>query len=478
MNERRDPAVLSRSNRALDAANFFLADVRDGLGPYLAIYLLTVRHWDEASIGVVMSIATAAGIIAQTPAGALVDALTAKRVLVAAAALLVTATSLTLPWLAAFIPVAATQAAAHAAAAVFGPALAAITLGIFGHKAFTARIGRNESFNHAGNAVAAGLAGILAYFFGPTVVFYLLAASSAASLVSVLAIPARAIDYDLARGLHDKEGAGKGSGADAAPSGFRVLMTCRPLLIFACCVVLFHLANAAMLPLVGQKLALKDAALGTTLMSACIVAAQIVMVPMAMLAGAKADAWGRKPLFLAGFLVLPLRGVLYTLSDQSYWLVSVQLLDGIGAGLYGALFPVIVADLMRGTGRYNVAQGAIMTAQGIGAALSTTIAGFVVVHAGYSAAFLTLAAIAAIGVLLFGFAMPETKSANADGADADSREKGARSNALPSLQVAGITHGYQGGRIHGRRKICVWSGRNGTQNAKSRASNSRSNGML
>ena len=177
-----------------------------------------------------------------------------------------------------------------------------------------------------------------------------------------------------------------------------------------------------MLPLVGQKLALKDAALGTTLMSACIVAAQIVMVPMAMLAGAKADAWGRKPLFLAGFLVLPLRGVLYTLSDQSYWLVSVQLLDGIGAGLYGALFPVIVADLMRGTGRYNVAQGAIMTAQGIGAALSTSIAGFVVVHAGYSAAFLTLAAVAATGVLLFGFAMPETNSANTDGAAGDTQK--------------------------------------------------------
>ena len=148
-----------------------------------------------------------------------------------------------------------------------------------------------------------------------------------------------------------------------------------------------------MLPLVGQKLALQDKNLGTSLMSACIVAAQIVMVPMAMLVGAKADAWGRKPLFLIALSVLTIRGCLYPFSDNPYWLVGVQLLDGVGAGIYGAIFPVIVADLMRGTGRFNVAQGAIITAQGIGAALSTTLAGVVVVHAGYSAAFLTLAGV-------------------------------------------------------------------------------------
>jgi MFS family permease len=407
MSGRPASSAARRAHRALDAANFFLADVRDGLGPYLAIYLLTVQRWDEASIGVVMSIATAAGLVAQTPAGALVDATRAKRAIVAAAALLVIGASLALPWLPQFLPVAITQAAAHAASAVFGPAIAAITLGLVGHAAFTRRVGRNESFNHAGNACAAAIAGLAAWRWGPAVVFYLLAAMAMLSLVSVLAIAPRAIDHDLARGLHD---ATPGRPAPDQPAGLAVLLTFRPLLVFAVSVVLFHLANAAMLPLVGQKLALHDKNLGTSLMSACIVAAQIVMVPMAMLVGVRADRWGRKPLFLAGLAILPIRGALYTLSDNAFWLVGVQLLDGVGAGIYGAIFPVIVADLMRGTGRFNIAQGAVITAQGVGAALSTTLAGLVVVHAGYSAAFLTLAAVAGAGFLVFLLAMPETRA--------------------------------------------------------------------
>src|SRR4051812_7237970 len=302
------------------------------------------------------------------------------------------------------MPVAISQGIAQAAAVVFPPAIAAVSLGIFGHAAFTRRIGRNETLNHAGNAVAAGLAGLSAYWLGPTVVFYLLGAMAIASLVSILAIPARAIDDDLARGLDDAD-------ADEQPeraSALSVLLTCRPLLVFTLCVLLFHLSNAAMLPLVGQKLALQDRNMGTSLMSACIAAAQLVMVPMAMLVGARADRWGHKPFFLAALAILPIRGALYTLSDNAAWLVAVQLLDGIGAGIFGAIYPVIVADLMRNTGRFNVAQGVVITALGIGAALSTTLAGLVVVKAGYSAAFLTLGAIAAIGFIVFLLAFPGT----------------------------------------------------------------------
>ena len=414
---------LGRAGRALDAANFFLADVRQGLGPYLAIYLLTDQQWDEARIGIVMSVATVAGIAAQTPAGALIDATRAKRLVMVAAALIVTVSSVLLPLFPSFWPVAVSQGIANAAEAIFPPALAAISLGIFGHRAFTARIGRNETFNHAGNAVAAAIAGGVAFKFGPQVVFYLLAAMSIASLVSVLAIPESAIDHDLARGLHDADEANGTTRERDPPSGLSVLLTCRPLLIFAVCVTLFHLSNAAMLPLVGQKLALQDKNLGTSLMSACIIAAQVVMVPMAMLVGARADRWGHKRFFLAALLILPVRGVLYTLSDNKAWLVGVQLLDGVGAGIFGAIFPVIVADLMRNTGRFNVAQGAVITAQSSGAALSTTLAGLVVVNGGYSAAFLTLGAVAAVGSVVCWFALPETQA-------------GSAANAGPSRQTA------------------------------------------
>ena len=144
------------------------------------------------------------------------------------------------------------------------------------------------------------------------------------------------------------------------------------------------------------------------MMSACIVAAQLVMLPIALLVGRTADMWGRKPLFLAGFAVLPLRAALYTLFDNSVWLIGVQLLDGVGAGIFGALTPLVIADIMRGTGRYNLAQGAIATVQGIGASLSGLAAGVIVDHFGYSAAFLAAGAVALVAVVVFALGMPET----------------------------------------------------------------------
>ncbi|MDT2021252.1 MFS transporter [Methylocella sp. CPCC 101449] len=394
--------------RPLDALNFFLADVRDGLGPYLAVYLLTVQKWDEASIGIVMSIAGIAAILAQTPAGALIDSSQFKRGLVVTGAILVMISTLVLPLFPSFSMVAGLQAVSGAAGSIFQPAIAAITLGIVGPQAFTKRTGRNEAFNHAGNATAAILAGATAYFLGPIVVFYVMSIFAVASLISVMMIPASSINHDVARGLIDA------NESKHRPSAWSILLTDKPLLVFAISVTLFHFANAAMLPLVGQKLSLQNGELGTTYMSGCIVAAQLVMIPMAILVGAKADRWGRKPIFLAGFLILPLRGFLYTLSDDAMWLIAVQALDGIGAGIFGALFPIVVSDLTRGTGHFNVSQGAISTAIGIGAALSTSFAGFIVVRAGYNSAFLFLAVIATIALALFWLAMPETYSEESD----------------------------------------------------------------
>ncbi|MFS2161792.1 MFS transporter [Pseudomonas sp. Pseusp122] len=396
-----------RNSVALDALNFFLADVRDGLGPYLAIYLLAVQHWEPASIGSVMTVAGLVALFTQTPAGALIDRTRAKRAVVIIAALLVTGSCLILPFIQGFTWVALTQALGAAAASVFAPAIAAISLGMTGAKAFTRRTGRNETFNHAGNACAALLAGGFAYLFGPIAVFYLMAAMAVASILAVAGLSADAIDHEAARGLEHAQGEA------VHVSGWKALLHHRALLIFGACCALFHLANAAMLPLVSQKLSQIDLSLATPLTSACIVAAQVVMIPAALLVGARADLWGRKPLLLAGFAILPVRGVLYTLSSDPYWLVAVQMLDGVGAGLFGALFPLVVKDLTRGTGRFNVSLGALTTLFGVGAAFSSSLAGLVVQHAGYNAAFLTLAAVAALALLLLMLAMPETLLASA-----------------------------------------------------------------
>ncbi len=285
-----------RNELSLDWLNFFLADVRDGLGPYLAIYLLAVHQWEPASIGLVMTLAGIVALLTQTPAGALIDRTVAKRAVVIVAALLVTGSCLLLPWVTSFGLVALTQTVSAIAGSVFAPAIAAISLGITGPKAFTRRTGRNETFNHAGNACAALLAGGCAYLFGPVVVFYLMALMTVGSIIAVSLISAKAIDHDLARGFVLDP-----AGDHGQPSGFAGLLKNRSLLLFAVCCALFHLANAAML---------------------CIVAAQMVMVPVAMLVGAKADLWGRKPLLLIGFLILPLRGLLYVVSDDPYWLVA------------------------------------------------------------------------------------------------------------------------------------------------------------
>lgn len=288
-----------RYEYSLDALNFFLADVRQGLGPYLAIFLLTERQWPEDQIGFVMSVAGVAGLLAQTPAGALTDISTAKRTIIAIACVVVTSSAIALPFLASSPLIAGSQAAAHTAEAFFGPTIAAITLGLVGPGAFTRRIGRNETFNHAGNAFGAAVAGALAWTWGSIVVFYLISVMALLSIVSVLTIRKDAIDHDRARGLRDSS-----AESHAEPSRLGVLLRNRALLTFCLCCVVFHLANAAMLPLVGQKLALQDKNSGTALMSACILLAQGVMMPMAFLVGRKADHWGRKPLFLAGFTIL------------------------------------------------------------------------------------------------------------------------------------------------------------------------------
>ena len=285
---------------------------------------------------------------------------------------------------------------------VFGPAVAALTLGLYPRAALARRMGRNSAFDHGGNVAIAAAAGLVGWALSQRAVFLLVPFFAVLAGFAVLSIPAGAIDHIQARGGEEE------CNGEPHPSGLSVLLTCRPLLLYAGCTMLFHFANAPLLPLVGQKLALAHKEWATAMMSACIVAAQMIMLPIALVVGWKADRWGRKPILLVGFGILPVRAVLYTFSNSSVWLVGVQLLDGVGAGIFGAITPLVLADLMRGTGRYNVAQGAVATAQGIGASASGLAAGLIVDHFGYSAAFLTSGVAAALAFTALAFAMPET----------------------------------------------------------------------
>ncbi|MBV8397575.1 MAG: MFS transporter [Acetobacteraceae bacterium] len=393
-----------RAERALDVLNVVLADVRYGLGPYAAIFLMTRYGWDEASIAFAASFAGMTGLIAQTPIGALVDRVRSKRAVLACAVLVLAASCLMVVLLPRFWALAAAGVAGALAGSTIGTGLAAISLSIVGPERFARRAARNEALFHSGNAIVNLTILSVAPFFGIAAVFWALAAASLLSLGAIRAIPARAIDADLARGLSPNA-----MGCKSKPSAWRTVLGCRPLLVFGVCGALFHFANVSMIGLVVQRLTRRHPADSVPLAAACMIAAQIVMVAIASLSGSRADAWGRKPIFLSAFLVLALRGALYTVSDDPLWSIVVQLLDGVGVGVFGALFPVVIADLVRGSGHFNAAQGGVGTIHSIGGILSAPAANLIVVWAGYDAAFATQAAVALAGAALFWLAMPETR---------------------------------------------------------------------
>jgi len=398
------------AERALDVLNVVLADVRYGLGPYASIYLLTEHGWNQATIALAFSFGSVTGLVSQMPIGAMIDTVRAKRTLLAGAVTVVTTTCFLVVLAPSFWSVALAGIIGALAGSTIGTTMIAISLGIVGPVALARRAARNEALFHAGNAAINLTILATAPLFGIVVVFWSLALAAVASVVAVMALPARAIDHDVARGLlHNTAQPGR-------PSGWNALLTNRPLLVFAGCGALFHMANASMLGLVVQRLALADPAHGVALAAACMIAAQLVMVATATLAGARANSWGRKPIFLIAFLALAVRGTLYTLSSNSAWTIAVQLLDGVGVGVFGALFPVVIADLTRGSGHFNAAQGAVGTIHSIGGILSGPLAGLTVVWAGYNAAFVTMAAIAAAGATLFCLMMPETRGWRGRGA--------------------------------------------------------------
>jgi predicted MFS family arabinose efflux permease len=394
-------APSGRSLRGLDWLNFFLADVQTGVGPFLAIYLAGYG-WNEQRVGIALAVGGIAGILAQTPAGALVDRLRSKRALIAAGTVALAAGALLIALAPSFWSVMSAQVLIGGTSSIFAPAICAVSLGIVGHRLFDARQGRNQSFNSGGNVVAAVSMGLLGYFTSNRSIFFFVAVCTLPTLLTLFLIRPEEIDYARARG-------GKEGDENSKPVGARTLLKDRPLLIFLVCAVMFHFANAAMLPLLGEMLAKGHGRSSMMFMSACVVTTQLVVTLIAAWSGRKAGQWGRKPLLLVAFGVLPVRAVLYTLTGNTIALVAIQVLDGVGAGIFGVVSVLVIADLTQGSGRFNLTLGAISTAVGIGASLSQVIAGSIVHHFGSNAGFLFLAAVATAAFGILYMFMPETR---------------------------------------------------------------------
>ena len=383
----------SRSLRALNAVNFFLADVRDGLGPFLGVFLIG-QGWGTETIGLVMTVGGIAGMLATTPLGILADATRAKRFVIGLCAALVVAASLLILFAPTVGWVAASQVATGIAGAAIGPALAGLTLGLVGQAGLAHQLGRNEAWNHGGNVVAAALAGLLGYRWGLPAVFALMTAMALGSIASVLLVRPEDIDHDTARGLERA-----GDGAAEAPSSFAVLLRCPPLLVLAGTLMLFHFGNGALLPLLGQQVASDGSADPAVYTAATIIIAQLTMIPVALGAARTAERHGYFVVMLAALIALPVRAVLAALWASPWAVVPVQVLDGVGAGLRGVAVPGLVARILRGTGHVNAGLGAVMTVQGVGASLSPLVAGWIAARYGFTAAYLSLGAMAALALV-------------------------------------------------------------------------------
>lgn len=392
------------SIRALEATNFFLADVQTGLGPFLAAYLAGTG-WEPGRVGVALTVGSIITVTLQTPVGALVDQLRSKRLILVMASAVLASGAILLSLSAAPWAVYTFQVLVGGAAPFLGPTLAAVTMGIVGVGFFDRQFGKNQSFNSGGNVVCALLVGGVSHFFGNRAIFITAALLTIPTVISILAIRSRDIDYDLARGGAKRV---DGKEVQARASVIQTLLGDRVLLVFLCCAFLFHFANAAMLPQLGEMLSRGVRTSAAPFMSACIIVTQVVITLSASTIGRFAKVHGRKPLLMLGFGVLPIRAVLYTVTHNTESLIAIQLLDGVANAIFGVVSILVVADRTRATGRFNLVQGSMATAVGIGAALSTSFGGKLIEHYSYRISFLALGGVAAIAFALLWSAVPET----------------------------------------------------------------------
>ena len=391
------------SARGLDWFVFFLADVQTGFGPFIAVYL-TTQKWTQVEIGLVLSVGGIIALLGQMPGGAIIDWARSERLVAGIAVAAIGMSALAYAaW--PIFPIVLSAAALHAASScVLGPAIAAISLGLVGQAGISRRLGRNARFASLGSGIAAAVMGTCGYFFSSRSVFLVTVALTIPTILALARIRPAEIDPERAHGAVPHE-----EPASTGKTSIAMLVRNRPLLMFASIVMLFQLANAAMLPLVGSFMTTRSASWAPALIGACIVVPQIVVAVISPWVGSRAHSWGRRPLLLIGISSLIVRGLLFAFVRDPELLVAVQLLDGIAAAIFGVLVPLIVVDVTFGSGHFNFAQGIVGTAIGIGASVSTIFAGYLSDRFSNEVAFTALACVGLVALGLVWLVMPETR---------------------------------------------------------------------
>ncbi len=398
----RDGAPPPRSPRALDLLNFFVADVQTGFGPFVAVYL-TTHKWTQVQIGFVLTLGTIVALISQIPAGALVDLVRNKRVAAGTALIFVIIAALLLALRPTPLPVMVAQTLHAFASCVLTPAIAAISLHLVGHMALGERLGRNARYASLGNGLAAAVMGATGAWLSSRAVFVLTAALCVPAILSLLAI---------GRGEHARE---QTTTRTFDWQGLRRLFTNRSLLTFAGAVALFHLSNAAMLPLVGATVTMRAGTLANLIIAACIVIPQIVVALCSPAVGRAAAVRGRRAVLILGWCALPVRGFLLAVLPGAWLPIAAQAISGISGAVFGVMLPLLAADITRGTSHFNLCMGVLGLAVSLGAAISTTVGGWIADTAGVQIAFASLALVGVAGALFVWLAMPETAQVPAAG---------------------------------------------------------------
>jgi MFS family permease len=391
------------SLHGLDGVNFFLAGMLAGFGPYVAIYLAD-QKWTQEKIGFVLSAGALAGLLSQVPGGELLDATRSKRVIVTLGVIVVALSAIIIEFRPSFPLVLIALLLQGITGGLLGPAIAAISLGLVGHAGLPERLGRNQRFSSIGGLGAAALMGVVGYVFSYQAIFLLVVALTLPLFVALARIHAGDIHFGRSCGAPYHHAPDRPTRA-----GRRSLWNCPGLLVLGTCLFLFQLANASMLPLVGEALIYQGESRSSLIVSALIVLPQIIVAGIAPWVGRQAKDWGRRPLLLIGLGALPIRALLFALMTDPPLLLVFQLLDGISGAVLGVLTALVIADVTDGTGRFNLAQGVVGTASGIGASLSTALFGLIAASLGRTVVFLSIAAVALLAVLILWLWMPETR---------------------------------------------------------------------